>query len=269
MKNNFSEMLNSSYLLPEKNYETFYIKKLSDLEKNPITKIDPFFYDQIYDIPIINDFLNNFNDVEKEILNFCQSEQLYDFPRFEIKNNVYMYDNKWEVAPISKLTDDDYRLDQDMLDIEKNNYVIKNSESFTYNQKIKISVEDILSDGPGKYNLINFVKMKCPIVNNIISDLEKKDILQNSYISKIYPGCIIRPHIDKHINLLRFHLGIQEDLKCTLTVGKETRPWEKGKFLAFNHCGQHFHSVNHTGNIPRISLAFDLSMEYVSQFLEI
>ena len=58
MKNNFSEMLNSSYLLPEKNYETFYIKKLSDLEKNPITKIYPFFYDQIYDIPIINDCKN-------------------------------------------------------------------------------------------------------------------------------------------------------------------------------------------------------------------
>ena len=268
MNPNFSSMLNSSYLLPEKNYESLLIKKM--LEKQNLEKelIEPCFYDNgIQNIPIVKTFLENFNQVEKEILNYCQNESMYDFPRFEIKNNVYIYDNKWEIAPISKLTSDDKRLNQDMLEVEKNNYVIKNSNSFLNSQNNKMSVENILSDGIEKQDVINSVKNKCPITNSIIEKLEKDNILENSYISKLYPGCIIKPHVDKHINLLRFHLGIQEDSKCTITVGNQTRPWERGKFLIFNHCGQHLHSVHHFGTIPRISINFDLVKEYVMDFI--
>ena len=50
-------------------------------------------------------------------------------------------------------------------------------------------------------------------------------------------------------------------------MGPVTRTWQTGQFLAFKDGGPHLHSVVHEGQHERIILSYDLSLNYLKQFI--
>lgn len=261
--NNQLDLLNSNYLLLDKDdYDFLKIKmeeNRDDQSFNALNEIT-FWNKNINNIPIVKEIKENFSIIKKEILDYCDNEKMYDYPRFKIYDNLYIYYNRWEVAPLMETTEDPKFCNKYLVDLEKNNFQIENISSYAP-EGIEISVDTLL------YNTretTKEVQNKCAFLTSLVKKYE--GTLYNCYISKLYPGCEIKPHIDRHVNLLRFHLGIQTDPNCKLTVGSETKKWTEGEFLVFNHGGREPHSVKHLGKKIRIVFSFDLPLEYVIEY---
>jgi quercetin dioxygenase-like cupin family protein len=188
---------------------------------------------------------------------------MYDYPRFKIYDDLYIYYNKWEVAPLSETTDDPKFCNKDLVDVEKNNFKIENINLYAP-EDVDVSVDMVLSNTPLRNETTREIQDKCLFITSLIKKYE--GLLYNAYISRLYPGCEIKPHVDRHVNLLRFHLGIQTDPNCKLTVGSETKRWKEGDFLVFNHGGKQPHSVKHLGKKPRIIFSFDLPLHHVMEY---
>jgi hypothetical protein len=111
--------------------------------------------------------------------------------------------------------------------------------------------------------LVATAKQKMPLIDSIISPYEQQGVLANSFISRLLPGTIIRPHVGWSTNWMRVHLGVICDPGCKITIGDKTRTWEEGKLLAFSDAGPFPHSVLHEGTEERIVFSVDLRLSWL------
>jgi len=95
----------------------------------------------------------------------------------------------------------------------------------------------------------------CPITTRL---LEQIPGLQMAGFSRLAPGTHIKPHCGYDgwaQYVLRCHLALKVNEKCSLRVGPETRSWEAGKTLVFCDATEH-EAWNH-GSEERVVLLLD------------
>lgn len=188
-------------------------------------------------VPVYQDLINNFEDIQKEILEYCEKPlSLFDYPKYQIDGRN-LYEHYWKAAPLSKFEGEfmsSYASEQERQFL---NIIIQNA------------------------------KKKCPITSGIFEKYEQLDVLHNSFISRLVPGSVINPHTGWTNIYMRVHLGISCDPGCRITVGDQTRTWEDGKILAFKDGGPLKHSVIHGGTKERIILSMDLKIDYLRRYV--
>ena len=204
---------------------------------------EPLFY-PTDEIPILQEIKNNFIQIKKEILDYLKDHDFYDYPKYEVANDLYhgqLYKNDWKAIPLTKFEHEHVEL----------------TEDDTAKKEIN--------------NKLPQIKGFIPTLNGIIKKGEEEGWVRNSFISKLDPGSIIEPHKGWSDNFLRCHIGIIVDEGCKITKEhsdpslniKETKTWEEGKWLAFKDGGNYFHSVKHEGTKSRIVLSLDLRLDHI------
>ena len=200
-----------------------------------------FLEHKITNLPICIDLVNNYEQIKKEVIAFCNSpEALIDYPNYPVVGYEKIYENYWKAAPLSKFKDEYIEL------------------------RGSVEQQNLLSD------LTLKARAACPTIVKCISELEEQGKLANSFISRLLPGTIINPHYGWSNKWLRVHLGLVCDPDCKITIGnhiKETRTWEEGKLLAFYDGGQWPHGVKHEGTKERIILSVDIDVLYIKEKL--
>jgi hypothetical protein len=191
-----------------------------------------FHEDKIAHLPIFVDMVKNYEQIKKEILDFCQLEiSLVDYPKYPIEGYDSLYQNYWKAAPVSRFKNEHVALDGNLETAKRLAMLTANT------------------------------RLHCPTLVNIITELEQQGHLVNSFISRLIPGSIINPHTGWVKDYLRVHFCISDDPNCKITVGNETRTWEAGKLLAFNDGDMH--SVRHNGLQQRIVWSVDIDIKYL------
>ena len=198
-----------------------------------------FWEDYIKEVPIYKDLIKNYLQIKEEVINYLKlPDSLFDYPKYVGFFDKQLYDYYWKACPLSNFEGE----------------VIAD----TSNELEKVYMRQIVKNA----------KKHCPTINSIISELENKSHLKNTFISKLIPGSIINPHHGMTDNFLRVHLGLICDPECKITVGEETKTWEEGKILAFKDGGPYYHSVEHKGTSERIILSMDIKLSYLSQYVD-
>lgn len=198
-----------------------------------------FFWEEyLNEVPVCRSLINNFDEIKREVLQFTQiPNSLFDYPKYEV-GNMPLYKKHWKAVPLSNFDGEFISLHSSEL------------------EKQYIS------------NVIKKTKQACPVINDIIHDLEEQGNLSNVFISELIPGSVINPHRGWTDKYMRVHLGIFCDPECKITVGSETKTWEEGKLLAFKDGGIYPHSVKHSGTNKRIILSVDILLDYLQQYVE-
>ena len=214
-----------------------------DVLEVPFNLPEPLFYDTDK-IDILQKIKSKFPQIQKEILNYIKSHEFYDYPKYEISNELYigeLYKNDWKAIPLSKFAHEHVELTED--------------------DKAKSEINNKLPE----------IKGFIPTYNKIIKHGEEEGWVRNSFISKLNPGSIIEPHKGWSNNFLRCHIGVDIDKECYITKHhpdidlniQETKTWEEGEWLAFQDGGNYLHSVKHKGKKPRIVLSLDLNLNHI------
>ena len=214
-----------------------------DVLEVPFNLPEPLFYDTDK-IDILQKIKSKFPQIQKEILNYIKSHEFYDYPKYEISNELYsgeLYKNDWKAIPLSEFEEEHVEL--------------------TGDDTVKSEINSKLPK----------IKGLISTYNEIIKQGEKEGWIRNSFISKLDPGSIIEPHKGWSNNFLRCHIGIDVDNECYITKElpnsdlkiKETRTWKEGEWIAFQDGGNYLHSVKHEGKKPRIVLSLDLNLDYI------
>lgn len=208
-----------------------------------------FWEDKLGSEPICNQFIKNWRVIRREVLftKFFFPNFFGNYPKFRIIDpqtgkKVKIYENNWKVSAISKF-DSDYSTET--------NSVVKRAGN---KRDLQFLVQ-------------RYRKWVGPRTHSIIKTPEKDGILCNVFISILSPGTIIRPHKGYSDKYMRVHLCLIEDPDCKITVGNKTKTWEEGKILAFKDGGPYYHSVCHNGTKDRYILSFDLSLNYLKDFI--
>ncbi len=197
-----------------------------------------FWEDYMQDVPICIELQQRYGEIKQEIENLLKNpNSLFDYPKYDVGGKP-LYEKHWKAIPVSKFDGEFIELYSNPIQKEAINYVIQQT------------------------------KKNCPIIDSIISPLEERNVLKNSFISELVPGSIINPHRGWTQNYMRVHLGIICDPECKITINNQTKTWEEGKILAFEDGGAYPHSVVHNGKTARIILSVDLSLNYVSPYIE-
>jgi aspartyl/asparaginyl beta-hydroxylase (cupin superfamily) len=214
-----------------------------DVLEVPFNLPEPLFYDTDK-IDILQKIKSKFPQIQLEILDYIKSNEFYDYPKYEVSNELYdgeLYKNDWKAIPLSEFEEEHVELtEDDVVKSEINNKLPK-------------------------------IKGLIPTYNKIIKQGEKEGWIRNSFLSKLNPGSIIEPHKGWSNNFLRCHIGIDVDNECYITKElpnsdlkiKETRTWKEGEWIAFQDGGNYLHSVKHKGTKPRIVLSLDLNLDYI------
>lgn len=204
---------------------------------------EPRYWDSyLADAPICVALKKNFESIRDEVLkHISENNPLIDYPKYKIVNPVTkiemidLYDNYWKAFPVTRFADE----------------FISDSPMF-HSAEVK--------------KIIEFNKLHCPTVHNVVKDLEDQKLLANAFVSRLIPGSILNPHRGWSNNWMRIHLCLKEDPGCVITVGGEQRTWKEGELLAFKDGGIHLHSVKHNGTTDRIILSVDVSINYLKQY---
>jgi hypothetical protein len=109
---------------------------------------------------------------------------------------------------------------------------------------------------------LEYAQQKFTTFNRIINEFADEGQCSAAAFGKLTPGTIINPHFGEG-ELMRCHLSLINDPKCTLTVGDKSRTWEEGKILAFKDGRPYMHSVKHAGEQDRLILMFDFDLTYL------
>ena len=196
--------------------------------------IKVYWDDRLQQLPLCQALLSEFHGIKREITDFINDRNvLVDYPKYPIGDGLPLYDNHWTAYPMSVFREEHVELNS-------------TAESRKYLEQ-----------------LVATAKSKMPLIDSIIRPYEEQGVLANSFISRLLPGTIIRPHIGWSKNWMRVHLGIICDPGCRITVGGKTRTWEEGKLLAFSDGGPFPHSVLHEGIQERIVSSIDLRMSWL------
>jgi hypothetical protein len=195
-----------------------------------------FWEDKLTEVPVCRGLVDNYDIIKKELLRHISDPNvMQDYPNYTVDNNKMIYEKYWKAAPLSAFKD----------------------------EHVEINGSETLKNLVN--HLIHKARENCPTFYSIIKEQERLGNLCNSFISKLIPGTRINPHSGWSDNYMRVHLGLVCDPECKITVGKETKTWEEGKFLAFNDGDMH--SVYHGGTRERIVLSIDLRLVYLKQFI--
>ena len=214
-----------------------------DILEVPFNLPEPLFY-PTDEIQILQEIKANFPQIQKEILDYIKIHEFYDYPKYEVSNELYdgeLYKNDWKAIPLSKFSHEYVELTKD------------DEAKSEINNKL-LEIKDFI-----------------PTYNKIIKYGEEEGWIRNSFISKLNPGSIIKPHKGWSNTFLRCHIGVDVDGECYITKQhpnidlkiQETKTWEEGKWLAFQDGGNYYHSVEHKGTKPRIILSIDLNLDYI------
>lgn len=196
--------------------------------------IKVYWDDQLQRLPVCQALLSNFEEVKREITDFINDRSvLVEYPKYTVEGGHLLYDNHWTAYPMSVFKEEHVELHGT---IERENLLNK---------------------------LIANARSKMPLIDSIIGPYEKQGVLANSFISRLLPGTVIRPHLGWSTSWIRTHLGIICDPGCVITVGNKTRAWEEGKLLAFSDAGPFQHSVKHEGTQERIVFSIDLRISWL------
>tara|TARA_R110000744_G_scaffold241226_1_gene358548 strand:+ start:530 stop:1687 length:1158 start_codon:yes stop_codon:yes gene_type:complete len=204
---------------------------------------EPLFY-PTDEIPILQEIKANFSQIQKEIFDYIQSHEFYDYPKYKVSNDLYdgeLYKNDWKAIPLSKFAHEHVELTED--------------------DEVKTEINNKLLE----------IKDLIPTYNKIIKQGEEEGWVRNSFISKLDPSSIIEPHKGWSNKYLRCHIGVDVDPECYITKKhpnvdlniQETKTWEEGEWLAFQDGGNYYHSVEHKGTKPRIILSVDLDLNHI------
>jgi len=221
---------------------TINIDKIHSYEVDPK---EPFFWhDIIKDAPICQELMANWEPIRDEVVEYLKNPAaLWNYPKYSVnyQNATYdLYSHYWKAAPMSAFEAE---------------YIDQGANPFQL---------EIL------YKVIKAGKKACPTLNSIISPLERDGHLRNSFLSRLVPGSIIRPHDGTSMNFMRVHLGLVCDPGCKITVGGETQTWKEGKLIAFKDGGPHLHSVKHEGTHERIVVSCDIRIDsYLKPYMNI
>jgi len=204
---------------------------------------EPLFYptDQI---PILQEIKENYSQIQKEILEYINTHEYYEYPKYEVANDLYegeLYKNSWKAIPLTKFEHEHVELTED--------------------DAAKKEINEKLPQ----------IKGFIPTLNKLIKQGEDEGWIRNSFISRLDPGSIIEPHRGWSDNFLRCHIGIDVDKECYITKElpnadpeiKEVKTWKEGEWLAFKDGGNYLHSVEHKGTKPRIVLSLDLKLDHI------
>ena len=214
-----------------------------DILEVPFNLPEPLFY-PTDEIQILQEIKANFPQIQKEILDYIKTHEFYDYPKYEVSNELYdgeLYKNDWKAIPLSKFSHEYVELTKD------------DEAKSEINNKL-LEIKDFI-----------------PTYNKIIKYGEEEGWIRNSFISKLNPGSIIKPHKGWSNTFLRCHIGVDVDGECYITKQhpnidlkiQETKTWEEGKWLAFQDGGNYYHSVEDKGTKPRIILSIDLNLDYI------
>ena len=196
--------------------------------------IKAFWDDRFGDLPLCQDLLSNFDGIKREITAFINDRSvLVEYPKYAVDGGYQLYDNHWTAYPMSRFKDE---------------HVVLHGTDESKNL-----LEQLIANA----------KAKMPLIDSIISPYEKSGVLANSFISRLLPGTVIRPHVGWAKSWIRLHLGIICDPGCMITIGNKTRTWEEGKLLAFSDAGPLRHSVRHDGTRERVILSLDLDISWL------
>ena len=214
-----------------------------DVLEVPFNLPEPLFYDTDK-IDILQKIKSKFPQIQKEVLDYIKSNEFYDYPKYEVSNELYngeLYKNDWKAIPLSEFEEEHVELTED--------------------DAVKSEIN----------NKLPKIKGLILTYNQIIKQGEEEGWIRNSFLSKLNPGSIIEPHKGWSDNFLRCHIGIDVDNKCCITKElpnsdlkiKETRTWKEGEWIAFQDGGNYLHSVKHNGTKPRIVLSLDLNLDHI------
>jgi aspartyl/asparaginyl beta-hydroxylase (cupin superfamily) len=194
---------------------------------------EPEFWEQSYleKIPYCKDLLENFEEIKKEIIDFREKIQFIEYPKYQVQRRP-LYENSWKAFPVSRF------------------------------HKEHIELVDL-----PYAKLVENARSNLPILNRLITPLEKINVLSNSFMSILSPGSVINPHRGWCKKYLRVHLCIIEDLQCKITIGRTTQTWKEGTLIAFKDGGIYMHSVKHKGTRDRIVFSTDLDLKYLDEFI--
>lgn len=204
---------------------------------------EPLFY-STDEIPVLQEIKNNYIQIKTEILDYLKDHDFYDYPKYEVSNDLYqgqLYKNDWKAIPLTQFEQEHVELTED--------------------DHVKKEINEKLPQ----------IKGSIPTLNNIIKQGEEEGWIRNSFISKLDPGSIIKPHKGWSDNFLRCHIGIIVDEGCKITKEhhnpslnlKKTKTWTEGEWLAFRDGGNYYHSVKHKGTKSRIVLSLDLKIDHI------
>ena len=193
-----------------------------------------FHEDKVSHLKVCRDLMANYKQIRKEVLEFIETPSaLTNYPKYPINGYDTLYENYWKAAPISAFRNEHVEL-------------MGTPEA-----------EALLKQ------LTENTRKHCPTIVSIISDLENKEILANSFISRLLPGTVINPHVGWSNQYMRVHLGLVCDPGCRMTIGDESNTWQEGKLLAFVDGPPHAHAVEHKGTKERIVLSFDIRLDHI------
>ena len=196
------------------------------------TEEPPFWDHFLHQVPWAQDVQAKASDIREEILGFIpQFKPFMPYPKY-----ANLYQNTWDAFPLSVFQGEHIELSKD---------------------KLAINIAP----------LVAMFRSKLPVTSSTIAQLESEGHLRNVFVSRLIPGSVINPHRGWTPDYLRVHLCLVEDPECHITVGPVTRTWQTDQFLAFKDGGPHLHSVVHEGQHERIILSYDLSLNYLKQFI--
>ena len=97
----------------------------------------------------------------------------------------------------------------------------------------------------------------CPQTVSVLSSIEQHLFpAEDVFFSKLRPGAALPAHTDKFNIRLTCHLGLIIPPDCGLRVANETRTWQEGKCLFFDHAYDHT-AWNHSDR-DRVILLFGI-----------
>jgi hypothetical protein len=196
--------------------------------------VKAFWDDQLASLPICQVLLSNFGEIKREITAFINDRSvLVEYPKYLVDGGYQLYDNHWTAYPMS---------------VFRGEHVEINGTD-----ESKAMIDQMTVNA----------RTRMPLISSIIAPYEEQGMLANSFISRLLPGSIIRPHTGWATDWMRLHLGIICDPGCNITVGDRTRTWEEGKLLAFSDAGPLPHSVLHQGTQERVIFSVDLDISWL------
>lgn len=221
-----------------------------------------FFWDELLlNLPVCQELENNWKSIRDEYLAYeekCNTErgtnkfQVFPSPNVRMANAKYgqddqadenLYTGVWSSFPAGTQP-------AEMEDFRQWGHTEKVKKYLKWKTKSNLS------------EILDYSKKQFSTFNSIVEKYADSGQCSGAMFSIVEPGAVINPHYGSD-KLMRAHLCLVNDLRCTITVGQETRSWTEGKILAFKDGIPHKHSVRHEGESKRINLMFDFDIEYL------
>jgi Aspartyl/Asparaginyl beta-hydroxylase len=205
-----------------------------------------FWEDYLHEVPIYKSLIEHFSQIRDEVLRYRESDNPFvDYPQYnvydlETSEEKTLYDHYWAVIPFS-------HFEGEVMDF--------------------IQMPGIENFPEFLAARIKHARENCPTIDSVISPLESEKNLANSFVSRLVPGSVIRPHTGWVQDWMRLHLGLICDPDCHIKVGTQHRTWEEGKIIAFKDGGPYPHSVVHKGTKERVVLSVDVRLSYLKAFV--